>query len=132
MGFLKSEMLISLSFQNAGLLCYVTWSPKIKEKNCDKFFIMLFKSQIQHQNTRIKEFNFSFLNKKNMSMEWTFYLSKDNGQHKSMLNWWLLHPHIETYVMFGGELPMIFIYFFKIVVMGQSNWVIGFSLHPKW
>jgi hypothetical protein len=47
--------------------CAMLHDLQIKENNCEKFLLMLFKGQIQYQNARIKVFD-SFLNKINMSM----------------------------------------------------------------
>jgi hypothetical protein len=44
--FLKSEMLIALSLQNAGLLCYVTWSP-----NKGKQLWEIFTNVVQRSNS---------------------------------------------------------------------------------
>jgi len=57
---------------------------QIKENICDKFLLMLFKGQIQYQNTRIKVIN-SFLNKRNMSMSEHLIYQKAMTS-RSMLN----------------------------------------------
>jgi ABC-type hemin transport system ATPase subunit len=50
-------MLIALSLFKMLASCAMLHDLQIKENNCDKFLLMLFKGQIRYQNTRIKVFN---------------------------------------------------------------------------